>query len=881
MMSSEEALDSNESIEVTHASSDSFKAAFWSSVAQTVDPPAVPVVTHSKRSQTAKVSDSPNRTSSQWMEGVQTVINHNVVPRMAMAIRSVRSQSPGPSPNSSARSTHNADTLNESLLNREDQIAVLRLNESLLDREDQLAVLRSTLKVSESANRSLENELDSYKQQVQKLVDKIATLEQQQTPEPKRDSSLKNAIEEMAPIKQTSEIRESWKKLSDTQKQLSVALNQLHDSQSNLAALETKHKNLLKQLAEAESRPIYDTKASESLQQELNDLKSEKMVLLEKISQLESQALSIQALNAEISPIKDKLQHTLTNMNQLETQLNDTQQQKRKLELRNEELSQRLLSYETDKNKRYEDLNYRMIRSQEEIDHLHQLLQEEKSQKEKIISKLQADNESHEKTLSILGQGYREQITELEKQLQSSNDQLLILNGLLASEGQPHVLEQISALQEECNSLKNEAETNTLEHNKALYEYETVISQLETLHSEKINLMETQLKDTEKRYRKELERKRSKWVDEKNSLIKDHDENIIKLEEEILRLQESHKEHESNIAVVKKEATDAEGLSYALKMRCQELEKEVSFFRSKSDHSTALQLELDKIRIAANRLEEENKDLRFLATRESVNSTTTLELGQRDELIKKLKDDLQTLQEEKSKLMWDRIEDSPNNTIISELKAKLADRDVSIAAMVQASVNQQMALASLKNELSTLKAEQTTLHASKDFASSASTASTDTLSEYSRKIQEKDATITSLIKSSMNQDHQIKLLRDEMDELRSKSDTSTRSSVWVSFEQIQHESEIFAGQIIEQDEEIDDLRFQLEEHRSNSASLMSEVAALKNKLKKLESERNTAALTEEMMSLEKINSDLRDEIRELRKRLRSAQNDIDKVAELE
>jgi chromosome segregation ATPase len=492
----------------------------------------------------------------------------------------------------------------------------------------------------------------------------------------------------------------------------------------------------------------------------------------------------------------------------------------------------------------------------------------------------------------------------LEKQLQLSNDQLAVLNGRLDGEGHPNVMEQqITALQEECNMLKSEAEKNTLENNKALYEYETMISQLELLHSEKINLLETQLKDSDKRYRKDMDRKRSKWSDETNSLIKKHDESIGKLEGEIQSLQESVKEYELKLADAKKEVTDAEGESYSLKMRCQELEKEVSFYRSKSDHSTALQLELDKIRIAAIRLEEENKELRVVTTRESAHSPTSAELSKRDDVIKKLMDDLQVLQGEKANHVWDRMEgmtsaqdsfftnesligtlENKYKNIIAELKARLADRDVSISAMVQASVTQEMTLTALKNELNTLKSEQNERSAAKDFdphASTASTVSTDTLSEYSRKIQEKDSTITSLVKSSMNQEHQIKLLRDEMDELRSKSDSSTRSSVWVSFEQIQHESEIFAGQIIEQDEEIDDLRFQLEEHRSNAASLMSEVANLKNKLKKMESERNTAALTEEMMSLEKINSDLRDEIRELRKRLRSAQNDIDKVAELE
>ena len=589
-------------------------------------------------------------------------------------------------------------------------------------------------------------------------------------------------------------------------------------------------------------------------------------------------------------------------MNEIQLKLKATQEQ-------NELLTQRLLESEKEKTQLHEDMYHNNMQSQEDMDHLRQLLHNEKTQKDKLISKLQSDHETHEKTLFALGQGYREQITDLEKQLQSSNDQIVALNDRMAAErhlmagDQTKISEQFSALEEECMKLKNEIEKNTLEHNKALYEYETMISQLEISHSDKVNDLETKLKDSEKRYRKELERKRSKWADEKNSLTKTHEEKVGKLEDDIRRLQESLIEHESKVSAAKEQVTESEGQSYSLKMRCQDLEKEVSFYRSKSDHSTALQLELDKIRIAAYRLEEENKELRFLTSRDSTHSPTLVELTKRDDMIKKLMDDLKSLQEEKANHIWDQLQASSSaqgsfysndsllgllenkyENLISELKAKLADRDVSISAMIQASVSQDMTLESQKNDLKSLRSESKARSGTKDhdqYASTASTASMDTQSEYSKKIQEKDATIASLVKSSINQEHQIRLMREEMDELRSKSDSSTRSSLWVSFEQIQHESEIFAGQIIEQDEEIDDLRFQLEEHRSNTAGLMNEIANLKSKLKKLENERNTTSLTEEMMSLEKINSDLRDEIRELRKRLRNAQNDIDKVAELE
>jgi chromosome segregation ATPase len=86
---------------------------------------------------------------------------------------------------------------------------------------------------------------------------------------------------------------------------------------------------------------------------------------------------------------------------------------------------------------------------------------------------------------------------------------------------------------------------------------------------------------------------------------------------------------------------------------------------------------------------------------------------------------------------------------------------------------------------------------------------------YKTKVRERDGAIQRLVKSSITQEQQVASLRDEIRALkRSKfepeGDYQSVAS-WEEMERVQKESEIFAGQIIEQDEEIEDLRTFLHE----------------------------------------------------------------------
>ena len=79
-----------------------------------------------------------------------------------------------------------------------------------------------------------------------------------------------------------------------------------------------------------------------------------------------------------------------------------------------------------------------------------------------------------------------------------------------------------------------------------------------------------------------------------------------------------------------------------------------------------------------------------------------------------------------------------------------------------------------------------------------------------KKVLERDSAISALVKSSITQEKQISGLSEELNELRKKGSTinvETRltGASWEEFNRLQQESEIFAGQIIEQDEELEEI----------------------------------------------------------------------------
>jgi len=141
-------------------------------------------------------------------------------------------------------------------------------------------------------------------------------------------------------------------------------------------------------------------------------------------------------------------------------------------------------------------------------------------------------------------------------------------------------------------------------------------------------------------------------------------------------------------------------------------------------------------------------------------------------------------------------------------------------------------------------------------------------------MKERDEAIATLVKQSMTQEEEIRSLKDTV-----KLSMDGSGPNWDELNRLQKESEIFAGQIIEQDEEMEALKGDLDDRDNEIASLNRELNILKRN-------GNTQAngkiedLQAELDELQEGNETQRDELRSLRRQLRESRSASDEVDEL-
>jgi chromosome segregation ATPase len=287
---------------------------------------------------------------------------------------------------------------------------------------------------------------------------------------------------------------------------------------------------------------------------------------------------------------------------------------------------------------------------------------------------------------------------------------------------------------------------------------------------------------------------------------------------------------------------------------------------------------------------------------------------------------------------------------IKELKQKLSDRDKTISATIKASSMQEKKIDTLRKRVAELEMESTSKDASAQSAEKVShlqntistlqttkqnmskqiadlhkqisgirakggsltttmTSNDALIQEYKIKIQERDDAISSLVKTSITQEQQITNLRDELFEIKGKtghihSTVRSNGPTWDEFYKVKQESEMFAGQIIELDEEIEELHHRLEDNLKSvddevllkheatikrlyaslqreediNRDLEDEISELRSKLKK---NLNISRIQSELEDVEETNAKLEKEIRELRRKLRTSQLESEKVPDLE
>jgi len=161
--------------------------------------------------------------------------------------------------------------------------------------------------------------------------------------------------------------------------------------------------------------------------------------------------------------------------------------------------------------------------------------------------------------------------------------------------------------------------------------------------------------------------------------------------------------------------------------------------------------------------------------------------------------------------------------------------------------------------------------------------------EHREQILERDAAINKLVKSSVSLEQHISGLQEEVERLRKNKGGSSKKAEdgpsWEELHRLQQESEIFAGQIIEQDEEIEGLRNELDEQRDINLSLSEQVSDLKSNghaaARGGADEAKLANMQAHLDEVQEANKAHREELRELRIRLRETQLEADRVADLE
>jgi chromosome segregation ATPase len=368
----------------------------------------------------------------------------------------------------------------------------------------------------------------------------------------------------------------------------------------------------------------------------------------------------------------------------------------------------------------------------------------------------------------------------------------------------------------------------------------------------------------------------------------------------------------------------------------EELESKTAASQEATSRTKELEGELERLK---KQFTEKNVEVETITARAvpEVNGTSNeKEVEALNEEISKLKESESELKSALEALEKAKAEQE------HAMKEKLLDRDTTISALVKSSVTNDQKLRALRTELKSLKSGQ---GADEVSVSSASRTSRDVsllnnaneiekkmkaeldsykknlfeaelesqrlrdeleeaksfggtgrgnlkkqmdamVLDHQEKIQERDAAIATLVKQSMSQEAHVASLEQKIASLKSElltlSPNKNHGPSYEEMDRLRKESEIFAGQIIEQDEEMEALKNELDERDR-------EIASLKNQLKTHEEQLSTnradakevVRLRAELDELQESNRTHLMELRDLRRKLRDTKFDSNKMADLE
>lgn len=223
---------------------------------------------------------------------------------------------------------------------------------------------------------------------------------------------------------------------------------------------------------------------------------------------------------------------------------------------------------------------------------------------------------------------------------------------------------------------------------------------------------------------------------------------------------------------------------------------------------------------------------------------------------------------------------------VAELKSSLERLKIAETRLSQENARLKKQIQSVKNEntrlmsqLETRKSEKLLLHSrsedSNDGAGSDTGSSVISASPQVQ-IEERDNAIAALVMQSIEQDKLIASLQSQVasmtEEVESLRFASTQEELpsWEEVKELRRETEMFAGQVIEQDEEIESLKCLLQSREDRIVVLEREVEELRDRasptMSTAEDKAKITSLKAEIDELEESNKSLMDEIRLLRRK---------------
>jgi myosin protein heavy chain len=602
---------------------------------------------------------------------------------------------------------------------------------------------------------------------------------------------------------------------------------------------------------------------------------------------------------------------------ELESQLADARESLRKLETELEETHIKHEGVVAELRQEIDDL----IADRDDKESRLVVVEEERDQAREALTSVDCDRELPEsdpssaeqsKELRADAERHANEIAEMEKKVHEMDIELRESRGIkekmeklqveleTANQSVKEKTEEVAALQSKLDDKAKSLEAKNAGDDVEKERAEELEGQSEELEKTKQQLLDAQIalvaldnerKKLAKAYRdksEELERQ-EKETEVKTTESKDYSCRIAELVDEVRTLKTKLKEKEEAIETASSRALAVNGES---SLEEEALRKEISILK---DSEAKLNAALEAIKKEKNEQEEymnlklvdrdttisalvkssvtQDQKLRALqAEVESIKSTqgindasldsasrTSRNVGNGED-IERLRKSLTDSSEAEKKLSSE-LSSYKKNLFAAELEAQRLREEMEEARGISGK--------SSAEQLSALKKEMNTM----------------TL-EHQEKIHERDAAIATLVKQSMAQEAYVLSLEAKFASIKSEMESlsiskAPTSPTWNEIQRLRKESEIFAGQIIEQDEEMEALKGELEGRQSDILSLKNELKELKMKKSSSQNHANEVVrLRAELDEMQEANSTQLMELRDLRRELREAKVRVGQMADL-